>query len=450
MGIKRGGFLIYFDEAQRNFLLKEVRNLEHGFSDAFSTVDWELKTWEVCGLLFEPEVITHWALARKTKKVATGKAKVEFTEITPCRISLRKIDNLIGESFKHHFVRSRSGLGGKVPPGTWGALKEALHTSDPSSFEVLERLERLRDRGCVPMLGDGVQNVALQKDAVGLAFNIFEQDGRLRKQTIPKWVPRKSDRLTSFLEGLKDIRTIEDQLIARDAAIFPELDDVRHTVAGAVFSSAGRKLEVFNVNRTAIETSLGVDLLYYNDQFDAWTLVQYKCIEERSTEPDRSAIYRPDNSFNAELGRMQQFRKGNADKWDTKDAISDYRLSGDGFFFKFCTRVQMTMMSSDLLPGLYLPRQYVECLLKSPAGQGPNGGLRIKFDQEVRHLSNTLFADLVRDGWIGSRGISSTAIAQVLKDKLSAGRSIVLARSRASEQPANLQETVGEFGLLPS
>ena len=52
------GFLIQFDEKQRASFLSEVGALRDGFSDALSSADWSIKPWEVCGLLFEPEIIT--------------------------------------------------------------------------------------------------------------------------------------------------------------------------------------------------------------------------------------------------------------------------------------------------------------------------------------------------------------------------------------------------------
>jgi hypothetical protein len=117
------------------------------------------------------------------------------------------------------------------------------------------------------------------------------------------------------LDGLAGVRTIEDQLIARDAASFPEADGRRTTLLGAVFSTGGRKLEVFNVNRSSVEHAFGVDLLYYHEEFDAWTMVQYKSMEREDDDSDRTAVYRPDARFDAELARMVGFRQAFADRW---------------------------------------------------------------------------------------------------------------------------------------
>lgn len=76
---KQGGFLIWFDEAKRASILLADGSLIDGFSDALSSTDWTVKQWDVCGLMFEDRVVTHWALVRKGNKVATGKVRVEFS-----------------------------------------------------------------------------------------------------------------------------------------------------------------------------------------------------------------------------------------------------------------------------------------------------------------------------------------------------------------------------------
>lgn len=91
------GYLIHFDEDRRNYLLNGIRDPANGFSDALSSADWSVRQWEVCGLMFEPDAITHWALARKGHRVATGKVKVDFTEVTPTDIKIADVVQRIGE-----------------------------------------------------------------------------------------------------------------------------------------------------------------------------------------------------------------------------------------------------------------------------------------------------------------------------------------------------------------
>ena len=443
----RSGFLILFDEHQRADLLKSSTDLAKGFSDALSENDWRLKRWEVCGLIFEPNLITHWALARRGKRVATSKTRVEFSHIVTTRISLSEIEPRLSTQLRPHLVRARSGVGGRVPEGTWLGLKQALRQLNPTSLAALERLEALRDQSHEKITRAGFEIVAEQRDAVGIALDAFDASGALRRETLRGWAAPKTDALPSFLDGLSGIRTIEDQLIARDAISFLNVEAVRPTILGAVFASGGQRLEVFNVNHTAIETALGVDLLYWNEPFDAWTLVQYKAMEPPPAGVDSGPLYRPNDAFHKAKGEMEEFRKDHPDEWPLPKEPNQYRLCADGFYFKLCSRVQLEVLSDALLPGMYLPRQFITAALEHPSTQGPQGGRLITFDQPGRHINNTVFANLVRDGWIGTRGVSSAAIADIVRRGLSGKRALVIARARPPQTNASLRETIEALNM---
>lgn len=141
-----------------------------------------------------------------------------------------------------------------------------------------------------------------------------------------------------------------------------------------------------------------------------------------------------------------RFRDQTADMWQPRDGQDSYRLCGDGFFFKFCPRIQLEVMSEALLPGMYLPRQFVEATLLD-GKRGTRGATILCHDSIGRHLTNTLFASLIRDGWLGTRGVSSDRIARIVRDGLTLGRAVVLARSRPQQVPANPKETLAMLGL---
>jgi hypothetical protein len=172
-----GGYLIRFDEQQRSYFLREVRDLSDGFSDALSSDDWSIRQWEVCGLMFEPNTITHWALARKSKRVVTGKVKVDFTEVYPTSLNLDDLKRRIGRTASLNVISSRAGSGGSIPPGTWDELKQAVGQVNADSLQVLQRLEALRDASKSFITRSGAEVVAQQKDAVGLALDAFDQTG---------------------------------------------------------------------------------------------------------------------------------------------------------------------------------------------------------------------------------------------------------------------------------
>jgi hypothetical protein len=78
---------------------------------------------------------------------------------------------------------------------------------------------------------------------------------------------------------------------------------------------------------------------------------------------------------------------------------------------------------------------------------GPRGGRAITSKNLQRHISNTLFTNLVRDAWIGTRGVSSDAIGKVVREGLSAGRSAVIGVANVEGVPADLTATRKRLGL---
>lgn len=442
-----GGYLIAFDEEQRNSFLSEIRGIEDGFTDALSRSDWPVRQWEVCGLMFNPGVITHWALARRGDKVVTGKVRVEFVEVCETSIDLKRIQTELDNPGQVRVISSRSGAGGSIGVPTWIALKAVIGRIDPSSLAALERLEKLKVQSREHIHRPGASVVALERDALGMALDAFDSTGKLRPRTLKGWVAPEGNQLTSFLDGLRGVRTIEDQIIAHDTAAFPGVDATRFTSIGAVFHVGNRSLEVFNFNRTRVEHATGADLLYFNQRHDAWTLVQYKSMERDESSSEKEAIYRPDETFDKEILQMNSFRDETPDVWTPIEGTKGYRLSGDGFVFKFCSRVQLEVLSETLMPGMYLPREYLIALLEDPDARGERGGRLVSFKNTGRHITNSLFSDLLRDGWIGTRGVSSKRVADIVRKAVEAGRSVTFARSRPEGDAPNPMQTLADINV---
>lgn len=442
-----GGYLIAFDEEQRNTFLSEIRGLEDGFTDALSRSDWPVRQWEVCGLMFKPGVITHWALARRGDKVVTGKVRVEFVEVCDTSIRLDQVQAGLENPGQVKVISSRSGTGGSIGVPAWGAMKLVIGRLNPASLAALERLERLKVQSREQIQRPGASVVALERDALGMALDVFDSTGKLRPRTLKGWVAPEGNHLTSFLDGLRGVRTIEDQIIAHDAASFPESQGTGFTAIGAVFHLGSRSLEVFNFNRTRVEHATGADLLYFNQKHNAWTLVQYKSMDRNESSREKEAVYRPDETFDKEIGEMNGFRQETPDAWAPTEGIAGYRLSGDGFYFKFCSRVQLEVLSEALMPGMYLPREYLIALLEDPEARGERGGRLVSFKNTGRHITNSLFSDLLRDGWIGTRGVSSEKVAEVVRKAVEADRSVTLARARPEGDAPNPMQTLADINV---
>lgn len=84
-------------------------------------------------------------------------------------------------------------------------------------------------------------------------------------------------------------------------------------------------------------------------------------------------------------------------------------------------------MSSDLAQGFYIPLDYMEQLLQSSNTTGPNGGKLITHANVGRNFSNTLFIDLLNEGFIGSSPNASKLIYEEIYNSLFEGRSLTLA-----------------------
>ncbi|MDQ2848497.1 MAG: hypothetical protein M3Y77_19620 [Actinomycetota bacterium] len=73
---------------------------------------------------------------------------------------------------------------------------------------------------------------------------------------------------------------------------------------------------------------------------------------------------------------------------------------------------------------MYLARSHFEELLNKSAG--PRGGKQLTYDNVPRHITNTMFIDLVKDGWIGSRGAATGQIEELIQQSLATRHAVVV------------------------
>jgi hypothetical protein len=222
-----------------------------------------------------------------------------------------------------------------------------------------------------------------------------------------------------FLAGLPEAILREDPMIVHDAGIFSDWSVVKRSAIGSVrFQRGERSLTVINVNRTPIEQTLGVDLIYYNEYFDAFVLVQYK---RMSYSSETGWLYRPDGNHQDEVARMQSIRFVSSDPPD----VLNYRLGPGACFFKLCESVVFDPDAAELIRGMYLPFEYF--VASQGSAKGARGGAAYGYSTLPRHLTNTSFVQLVQDGWVGSSGSVSTELRTYVEATVRAGQSVMLA-----------------------
>jgi hypothetical protein len=225
---------------------------------------------------------------------------------------------------------------------------------------------------------------------------------------------------TPFLHGMSSTPALEDHLIAYDVERFSDWVNVAtDDVAWRAFASARRRIFVMNAKRTPVERTLGVDVVYWNDQDKAFVLVQYKKMTRESTGKSRSGstayrgIYRPDRNLLAELARMAAI-----------DALceqqpGDFRLLPTPCWLKLCRFDVQVRDLAALVGGMYLARVHFEELITKSAGR--RGAKHLTYDH----------VELVKDGWIGSRGAATGQIEQPVRGQ---PRSPARCRRRRSDE----------------
>ncbi len=142
--------------------------------------------------------------------------------------------------------------------------------------------------------------------------------------------------------------------------------------------------------------------------------------------------YRPDGQLDAELGRM---RKVDGTMLEAMADPATWRLYPRGCFLKLVRPPESFNPTSDrLLPGIYLPVPYLDELLAEAARQNERKRPHLGFDTVDRYMTAELFVSLVREGWIGTRGVATRAVQALVDAAVGAQHSVIIAEE-IGEQP---------------
>ncbi len=297
--------------------------------------------------------------------------------------------------------------GGDVPPATALHVEEVLDDLAPEASAALRAIER----GLAQQPIDRASAVrwAQERDAVSLALRI----GDFPDDDLRFWeVPEDDQPLLAGLLGPQ-----EAGLIDYDATRFPGLREIPQVHTNIhVFRRGARRMEVLNANANGVETATGTDLLYYNHHNQAVVLVQYK-------KADSAGHLTVDSRLRAQVGRMHAFMSAVTASANPRD----FRLgAGNAAWLKVVRAGPIEPHATRLLPGMYLPAEYFDLLLGDDCTL--DGRRRALSPERVgRYVTNGLFTTLVREGWIGSTGVSVHAAQAYVRGALRQRRSVVVA-----------------------
>lgn len=269
--------------------------------------------------------------------------------------------------------------------------------------------------------------LAEEKDTLGLIAEISGLGRRLGQPGRALMTPADEvDPGRTLLETVRLSYNDEDILVTRDMERFDGIlgRPARRNARGVVIPLRnGGRLTVLNTNKRDLETTKGSDLIYYQPDRHCGILVQYK---RMSQDPDGGWTYRGDDQLAAQLDSMRAL------KLPTEPAtVGQYRLSVQPHYLKIVRPSDYDGQSTELMKGLYLPLDLVDLMHRSSADTTAAGNLRITWDDErwptQRHLNNTDFTQLFRDGWIGSHGTTSDEIRSWLEPLFDADELVTVA-----------------------
>lgn len=393
-----------------------------GYSSHFSDVIHSQDKYPSKGIAFislDEENISYIAAYKKSGRVATKVDRITFNKpiFLEQSLSLADIESNVPNKIKRHYKNQTSTGISIVSPKVYQSLIEYIKRNFPDLANKINQLQQKVVGVPTKYRGHSAEIIAHEKDAISLALRI----SGFSDYDIPMW--NQENDTAPFLRGYDDIVLREDPMVIHDSHVFGDWEKINQFVVGAAeFEKDGQKLTIMNVNRHKIEETLGVDLLMYHHTYKSYVLIQYK----RMTKDGDSLSYRPlDQSYFSEIERMEKFQKLRQDI--DKYTLNDFRLNDVFFYFKLCPANITDPLSTKMIPGMYLPLPYWKMLLSSDGTLGKKGGRKISYSNVSRYINNTMFTELMQNGWIGSQMSNTDLISKQIQQSIAGGRSIVLA-----------------------
>lgn len=420
---KAGGYILIVSPARREELLESAE--EYGrFAEAVPEFVHSNNAALVCFVSFDHGLITHIAKGRRGRRAATGLQRLNVDDLVeldqPLSISAIK-EAASPRVAKPLSVRLNEG--GMLPPASFTELVEIVSEMSLEASKLLARYSEERLRRIARLSPEVRDALAEQKDAVATALNFAGID----RAPLADWSPPDDDKPPlSYLDGLDGERGHEDRMVFSDLLKMPGFDQIRDFAKGSiVFENDQTRLTVTIANHFKLEEQLGVDLIYFNERYRSFVMVQYKVMEQDSA--DSEAIFRiPNDRLAREIDRMEVHLKllQSATANTNRDG---FRLLENPFFLKFCPRLSFDPDDTGLIRGMYLPLAYWKLTENDPRLAGKRGGQVLRNGNAGRYFTNTDFSALVAKAWIGTNSNQSDILEPLIREIIQSGRTVALA-----------------------
>jgi hypothetical protein len=422
------GYILPLDPSRLE-LLRERLSIDDRFAQPVAEFDHSRSVPLICFVTDTESQALFIASARRGYAAGTGLRRLNLRSLAPLDPP-RLLSRFAERITRRHRARvlERIARGGLLTPKQFRAVVDEIIRSGDVLGDLLERYSSSWAQRFEAISAASRKQLAFQKEAIGTALLLTGIDRRV----LLDWAPPDGPNLPrSFLDGLDRVRYHEDPVIFNDLMSFPGFEFIRPVISGATLFAKedGTHLTIALANRLPLEQLTGADLIYYNEKYRAYVMVQYKMMEnDRGAEP----IFRlPNAQLDVEVARMEALLTSIGQASLPADAI-DFRLSQNPFFLKLCPRVEFHPASTALSPGMYIPLGKWKLLAQSTSSVGRNGGRGITFGNVGRHFDNTSFATLIGSAWVGTAPNQSAAIEIAVRTTLANGRAAVIALSTES------------------
>lgn len=410
-------FINYSDEDHAEIFLNNIERFSY-HTDIYDELEIILASDLRVLISTEVGFITHFAIGIRSTKVASKKRRFKLSPIVKAQNPIN-IDD---------FIKSRTSKIGNfwvdiaktdhianIVPSVWNDFIQYLRENDKDNFaifkEILDRpyrdtkeTERYRE------------NAGFESDAFTFAMKIAGFDSYLNQNEIDKL---KNDGSNNLIKKIDQIVIREDLMIIHDSEIIEGMNIDSKNLVSTSLSDGRNRITILYANRLPLEETLGVDLIYVDDNNKAVVLVQYKRLTGSNTK-----CYYPssDANFIKEIEVINKIQSLLA-----KQQCTGYKFNDDAFYFKFCKDVQ-PIQNRDLVDGMYLPLSYFNELVTSDKIKGERGGVKICYENVPSHFNNSLFISLLKTGLIGTNIEGYELIMNIINEVIKTGKSVIFAK----------------------
>lgn len=412
------GYIVILDKS-RYFSLHV--NFYYEFSEPVPEFEHSRSLPLICFITNEERNITHIGLGTRGLRAGTDLRKLNIKDIFELNnpVSALKIANLSTSKVRSNLIY-KSHKGGLLSPKSFEEFLRIFLKEAVEAVPILEKYTEERSFRIQKLPASVKTSLAEQKEAVLTAMNIAGID----RGDIVGWDYDEKKGPSSYLDGISHATLREDSMIINDLSNFPGFDLIKSTkYSASIFKNDRTQLTVLLANRQPLEELLGTDLIYYNENFKCFVLVQYKVMEK---ECDTFKFRLPNKQFSDEIKRMDSIYDSIKDT-ASNEVADDYRICENPFFIKICPRLEFKPDNVGLSSGMYIPLDYIKKLEKDKCIMGKSGGKAICFENVRRYFDNTGFKTIIEGGWIGTNPNQSLLIERIIKDILENGKTAVIA-----------------------